>query len=433
MLKCSNVKMKFMLDIKFIRQNTDKVKKGCKDKQVNIDIDKFLILEEEKRKYLKDVEFLRAEQNRISDQISKETVPDNRNEEISKAQKIRDELRNSEKILKGINLEYKRLMLQFPNLPLESVPVGKDEKDNIVLKEVGKKPKFDFFPKDYLLLAENLDLIDVKRAAKVSGSRFGYLKNEAVLLEFSIINFIFDNLIKKGFVPILPPVMIKAEMMEKMGYLAKEEEKERYFIERDNLCLIGTAEQSVGPMHTNEVFKEQELPKRYLGFSTCFRREAGSYGKDTRGILRVHQFDKIELFSFCKPKNSEKEHQFFLRLEEELMKKLVLPYRVIQICTGDMAFPTANQYDIETWISSQKCYRETHSTSNCTDFQARRLNIRYKDEDNKLNFVHMVNGTAFAIGRILIGIFENYQQKDGSIKIPKVLQKYIGKDVIKRT
>ena len=237
----------------------------------------------------------------------------------------------------------------------------------------------------------------------------------------------------RGFVPILPPVMIKAEMMEKMGYLAKEEEKERYFTEGDNLCLIGTAEQSMGPMHTNEVFKEQELPKRYLGFSTCFRREAGSYGKDTRGILRVHQFDKIEMFSFCKPKDSEREHQFFLRLEEELMKKLVLPYQVIQICTGDMAFPTANQYDIETWIPSQKRYRETHSTSNCTDFQARRLNIRYKDEDNKLNFVHMVNGTAVAIGRILIGIFENYQQKDGSIRIPKVLQKYIGKDVIKRT
>jgi len=218
--------------------------------------------------------------------------------------------------------------------------------------------------------------------------------------------------------------MIKPEMMWGMGYFIKAPE-EGFFVEKDKLYLIGTAEQSLGPLHANEVFNELEKPKRYFGFSTCFRREAGAYGKDTRGIFRVHQFDKVEMFSFCKPEDSIEEHQFFLKIEEELMAALKLPYRVIRICTGDMAFPTASQYDIEAWFPGQNKYRETHSTSNCTDFQARRLNIRYRDKFGKLNFVHTVNGTAFAM-RPLIAILENYQRKDGKVDIPKVLQKYLG-------
>jgi len=300
------------------------------------------------------------------------------------------------------------------------------------LKKVGKRPEFDFKPKDYLEIAEELDLIDIKRAAKVSGTRFGYLKNEAVLLEFALINLALGTLIKEGFAPVIPPVMLKPEMARGTGYFEAVDLKEAYYLPKDKLFLIGTSEQSLLTMHANEIFEEKELPKRYLGFSSCFRREAGSYGKDTRGIFRVHQFDKVEMFSFSKPDDSKKEHQFFLKIEEDLMKKLALPYQVVNICTGDLGFPAAAKYDIETWLPGQGKYRETHSTSNCTDFQARRLNIRYRDKNGKLNFVHTVNGTAFAIPRPLIAIIENYQQKDGSVKIPQVLQKYMaGKKIIK--
>jgi len=419
-----------MLDIKFIHENPNKVKEGCKNKQVKINIDRLLQLDKKRREYLKELESLRAERNRLSYLISKEVDSTKKDAQISKAQKIAADVKGYKQSLEEIKSEYEKLMLQVPNLPLDDVPVGKDERDNVVLKKVGKPLKFNFKPKNYLEIADNLDLIDVKRAAKISGTRFGFLKNEAALLEFALVNFTFDNLLKKGFIPILPPVMIKPEMMKGMGYLIKAPE-EGYFIEKDNLYLVGTSEQSMGPMHSNEVFNEKKLPRRYLGFSTCFRREAGAYGKDTKGILRVHQFDKLEMFSFSKPDDSKKEHQFFLKIEEDLMKKLALSYQVVQICTADMAFPTAAQYDIETWIPSENCYRETHSTSNCTDFQARRLNIRYRNKGGKLSFVHTVNGTVFAIGRILIAIIENYQQKDGSIKVPKTLQKYLDFTLIK--
>ncbi len=225
--------------------------------------------------------------------------------------------------------------------------------------------------------------------------------------------------------------MLKSKMARGMGYLEQSDREEAYYLPQDDLYLVGTAEQSIGVMHEGEVFEEEDLPRRYVGFSTCFRREAGSYGKDTKGILRVHQFDKIEMFSFCKPDNSQKEHQFFLEIEKNLMKGLELPFRVVNICTGDLGRPAAAKYDIEAWIPSQNKYRETHSTSNCTDFQARRLDIRYRDRVGKLNFVHTLNGTAFAIPRTLIAIIENYQQKDGSVKVPTVLQKYLGKSEIK--
>ncbi len=415
-----------MLDIKFIRENPEKVKESCKNKQVKVDIDKLLKLDTQKKEQLKELEDLRAEQNKISKQsIDKE--------QIEKAKKIKERIKKIEPDLKEIETTFNDLMFQIPNLSQEDVPVGKDETENVVVKEVGKVPKFDFKPKDHLELGENLDLIDVKRAAKISGTRFSYLKNEAVLLEFALINLIFDTLTKEGFTPVIPPVMIKPEMAMGMGYPEQFDGEEAYYIEKDKLYLVGTAEQSVGTMHAGEILKEKDLPKRYSGFSTCFRREAGAYGKDTRGILRVHQFDKVEMFSFCKPEDSKKEHQFFLKMEEKLMGFLEIPYRVVQMCTGDLGFPTAAKYDIETWLPSENRYRETHSTSNCTDFQARRLNIRYrKEKDTKLDFIHTINGTAFAIGRIIIAILENYQQKDGSIKVPKALQKYLPFKEIKK-
>lgn len=416
-----------MLAIKFIRSHPDIVKEGCAKKQVKVDIDKLLELDEKRRESLKEIESLRAKENRLSYLISKEVDFAKKDELIRKGQRIKEKIRNYETYLKIPTEEFEKLMRQIPNLPLDEVPVGKNEKENVVLREWGKKPKFKFKPKDYLEIAEKLDLIDIKRAAKVAGTRFGYLKGEAALLEIALINLAFDVLIKEKFVPVIPPVMLKPEMMEKMGYIDTPEDRaERYFLEKEKFVLVGTSEQSIGPMHQDEIFEEKELPKRYVAFSTCFREEAGAYGKDTKGILRVHQFDKVEMFSFCHPERSREEHRFLLSMEEKLMQLLKIPYRVVQMCTGDLARPSASTFDIEAWMPGQNQYRETHSTSNCTDYQARRLNIRYRNsKSKKLEFVHTLNGTAYAIGRTLIAIIENYQQKDGGIEIPKVLKKYL--------
>ncbi len=420
-----------MLDIKFIRQNPEKVKEACKNKQVTVDVDRILELDKKRREETKRLEELRAEQNKISKQAPEKL-------EIEKAREIKEKIREVEPELERIEKEFNGLMFQIPNIPSEDVPVGKDETGNVVIRKVGKIPKFsclpagrNFKPKDYMEIAENLDLIDVKRAAKISGARFSYIKNELVLMHFALMRFGLDVLVKEGFIPLLPPKMITAKMAWGMGYLEQTDDEESYFLPKDNLYLIATSEQSMGAMHSGEVLPEKDLPKRYVGFTACFRREAGSYGKDTKGILRSHEFDKLEMFSLSRPGDSKKEHEYFLSLEEKLMKLLELPYQVVNICTGDLGRPAAKKYDIETWLPGQNRYRETHSTSNCTDFQTRRLNIRYKDKFGKLDFVHAVNGTAFSM-RPLIAILENYQQKDGSVKIPKVLQKYLPFKVIKK-
>ena len=403
-----------MLDIKFIRENPDKVKESCQKRQIKCDIDRLLELDEQRRKLIQEVEVLKSDKNKLG------------KDEIEKAREIKNEIKKLEPELDKTEKEFEGLMKQVPNLSLDDVPEGKDEKDNKVLREDGKKPKFDFQYKDYLAIAEKLDIIDIERAAKVSGTRFGYLKGGAVLLEFALVQLAFEVLIKEGFTPVIPPVMLKHKAMAGMGYLDRGAD-EVYHLEKDDLYLVGTSEQSIGVIHMDEILKEKELPKRYVAFSTCFRREAGAYGKDTKGILRVHQFDKAEMFSFCQPEKSKEEHQFLLSIQENLVKLLKIPYRVVQICTGDLAGPSAATYDIEAWMPGQNQYRETHSTSNCTDFQARRLNIRYRQEkdEQEVKFVHTLNGTAFAIGRMLIAIIENYQQKDGSIEVPKVLRKFM--------
>jgi seryl-tRNA synthetase len=409
-----------MLDIKFIRENPDKVKEGIKKKQAKVDIDRLLELDKKRRELLQEIEGLKAEQNKISEQGK------GSQEQREKAKEIKWKIKDLEPVLDKVKEEFDKLMRQIPNLPLDDVPVGEGEKDNKILREEGEKPKFDFKPKDYLEIAEKLDIIDVKRAAKASGSRFGYIKGGAALLEFALIQLAFEVLTKQGFVPVIPPVMLTRKAMAAMGFLDRQvDADEVYHLEKDDLYLVGTSEQSIGAMHMDEVFQEKDLPKRYVGFSTCFRREAGAYGKDTKGILRVHQFDKAEMFIFCQPEKSREEHQLLLAMEEKLMKLLKLPYRVVHLSTGDISASSASTYDIETWMPGQGEYRETHSTSNCTDFQARRLNVRYKSKDG-MKFVHTLNGTAIAIGRMIIAIIENYQQKDGSIEVPEVLKKYMG-------
>jgi len=401
-----------MLDLKFIRQNPERVKEGLVKKQAKINIDRVLELDSKKRDCLQKIETLRSKQNKLG------------KEDIARAQGIKAEIKNLEPALADIDKELNVLLRQIPNLPLDEVPVGKDDSENVVLREEGEKPKFDFPVKDYIELGQNLDIIDTERAAKVAGTRFGYLKGGAAMLEFALIQLAMETLCKENFVPVVPPVLLKPEMMEGMGYVERGAD-EIYYLEKDKLYLAGTSEQSLGAMHANEIFEERDLPRRYAGFSTCFRREAGAYGKDTKGILRVHQFDKIEMFSFCHPDKSKEEHEFLLKMEEKLMKLLEIPYHVLRICSGDLGDPAAAKYDLEAWLPGQNQYRETHSTSNCTDYQARRLNIRYHSKQG-LEFVHTLNGTAFATGRTLIAIIENYQQKDGSVAVPKVLQKYVG-------
>lgn len=416
-----------MLDIKFIRENPDIVKDSIKKRGLKVDLDQLLKIDEKKRKIQTELEGISAQKNKVSKQISKSV---DRKKIISQIQKIDrkgDELKQN---LKKIEKEYNDLMYQIPNIPLDDVPVGKDEAKNVVIKRVGRVPKFSFKPQNYMEIAQNLDLIDIKRAAKVSGTRFSYIKKELVLLHFALVNFALDILVKEGFIPVLPPKMITAKMAWGMGYLEQSEDKEAYFLPKDNLYLIGTSEQSMGAMHSDEVLQEKDLPKRYVAFTTCFRREAGSYGKDTGGIFRAHEFDKVEMFSLSTPENSKKEHEYFLSLEERLMESLKLPYHVVNICTGDLGVPVAKKYDIEVWFPGQNNYRETHSTSNCTDFQTRRLNVRYRDRSGKIKFIHYINGTALSM-RPMIAIMENYQQEDGSVKIPEVLQKYTGFKEIK--
>ncbi|MDP3731197.1 MAG: serine--tRNA ligase [bacterium] len=425
-----------MLDIKLIRQNSEKVKEALEKRGVRVDVESVLVLDDRRRKVTGELDEARAEQNRRSKGGPKEPG------EIEELKKLKEKIKSLEEELGTVEKELETVMYSFPNIPFEEVPVGKDEKENKVLKEQGSKLKFDFDPLSYVDLGEKLDWIDTERAAKVSGARFGYLKHEAPLLEFALISFTLERLtnkkfiekvIKKNklsakvkeFIPLVPPVMIKPEAFRAMGKLDPGQEEERYYLPKDDLYLIGSAEHTTGAMHMGEILPSENLPHRHIAFSTAFRREAGSYGKDTRGLFRVHQFDKLEMFSFAKPEESRAEHDLFLALQEEMMQELKIPYRVMLICTGDMVWTDAKQYDLESWFPSQNAYRETHSTSNSTDFQSRRLKARFKNEKGEMELVHTINGTAFAIGRIMLAIMENYQTKSGSLKIPKQLQKYM--------
>jgi len=424
-----------MLDLNFIRENPGKVQKAAKDKNVDVNIEHILEIDKKYKELSVAVQKLREERNVLTGSMKGKPTK----EQIEKGKKLKEKLEKQDYALKAVWEELKEKLYQIPNFPLDTVPVGDPSKFKII-KKVGEIKKLDFNPKDHLELGENLDIIDVVRASKVSGSRFAYLKNEGALLELALIQFCNGKLVKEGFIPIFPPSLIKQELTEGLGYwqaggnenyyLVSDYEKENEGKEKDNpLYLIGTAEHAIVPMHKDEIFDEKDLPKRYVGFSSAFRREAGTYGKDTRGIVRVHQFDKIEMVAFVRQEDEKEEGKKLLSLAESFMNDLDLPYQVVQLASEDLAFPTAETIDIETWMPSQNKYRETHSISTTTDFQSRRLNIKYKDGDKK-KFVHILNGTAFAVGRTIIAILENYQKEDGSILIPKILQKYLHSEKI---
>lgn len=407
-----------MLDIQFIRENADRVKRDTKNKNGDPRlVDQVLKLDLRRRALIKEIEELRAKRNGIA-KLGKAS---------EEGKKIKGELKTKEPELQKTEDEYKEVLNRIPNIVAEDVIVGKDESENKVLRKWGKLPKFDFEAKDHIALGEALGIIDTQTAAEVSGARFNYLKGDAVLLQNALYQLAISVLIDKSFVPVIPPLIVKAEVMKKM--VRHDPVEERYYLEKDDAMLVGSAEHSLGPMYINKTLGVKDLPIRHFALTPAFRREAGSYGKDTKGILRQHQFDKIEMESFTTPEEGPKEQDFIVGIQEHLMEQLELPYQVVSICTGDMGGPDYRQIDIETWLPGQNKYRETHTSDYMTDYQARRLNTKVKTE-NGTEFVHMNDATAFAMGRTIIAILENYQQKDGSVKIPKVLQKWMGKEKI---
>ncbi len=421
-----------MLDINYIRENTDKVKQVLKDRNFGIKVEDLLELDSQRRELIAEVDSLRQERNAVAKERN-----------IEKGKEIKGKLDLVEPKLAEVENKFNEMLLQMPNIPLEDVPVGPDESGNKVLKSWGEIKKFDFPVKDHVELGESLGIIDIETAGKVTGSRFAYLKGGAAMLQFALINFVLQTLQDKAilkeiaegvgydlkdkvFIPVVPPVMIKPDVYTRMGRLDPTVKDERYYLEKDDIYLIGSAEHTLGPLHMDQVLEEKDLPIRYIGYSTAFRREAGAYGKDVRGILRVHQFDKLEMETFTVPEDSEKEQDFIVAIQEYLLQKLEIPYQVVIICTGDMTTPDARQIDIEAWVPSQERYRETHTSDLMTDYQARRLGTKVRRKDGTSEFVHMNDATAFAIGRTLIAILENYQQEDGSVKVPEALQKYTG-------
>jgi len=416
-----------MLDIKFIRENSKFIEESARNKGVEINISELLEIDSEKKEVGVKAQKLREERNAAAKAAS--NAVDKKNI-IEKGKKLKEELESLEKTFNELSGKLNGLLLRIPNPAKKDVKPGKNDTENEILRKVGTPKKFDFTPKDHLDIGEDLDIIDIKRASKISGSRFYFLKNQAVFLEFALKQLAFETLVKEGFVPVLPPVLIKTEVMRGLGYMENGGDEDMYVFEKDDLVLVGTSEQSIVSMHMDEILNEKELPKRYVGFSTCFRREAGSYGKDTKGILRAHQFDKVEMVSFVKQGEDDKEHEFLREIEEKFLQTLEIPYQVVKMCTGDLGFPAARKYDLEAWIPSQNKYRELTSTSTTTDFQSRRLNIKYR-EKNESKFVEILNGTAFST-RPIIAILENNQQEDGSIVIPKALVRYTGFEKIEK-
>ena len=420
-----------MLDIKLIREKPDYVRENLKrrgDPEKLEMLDRLIECDREWRKNLTELNELRHQRRKITNEIAQlkkkgEEITD----KIEAAKKIDAEIEVLEKKVRELEEKVSYYLMRIPNLLHESVPYGVDENDNVTVKTWGEIPKFDFKVKDHIELGLSLGIMDLERAAKVAGARFYYLKGLGVLLDMALINFALNELVKKGYKPVEPPYMMRRKAYEGATALTDFEEM-LYKIEDEDLYLIATSEHPIAAMYMDEVLNAKELPLKFVGVSACFRREAGAHGKDTRGIFRTHQFNKVEQFIFCLPEQSWEMHEELLRNAEELVQKLGLPYRVVNVCTGDIGSFAAKKYDIEVWMPAQNRYREIISCSNCTDYQARRLNIRYREKEGAppKGVVHTLNSTALATGRTIVAILENYQQEDGSVLIPEVLRPYMG-------
>ncbi|KAL1110075.1 hypothetical protein AAG570_014031 [Ranatra chinensis] len=415
-----------MLDIKEIISNPDYVLKKSKARGAEVDVEQIIFLDGERKNIIKELEELKRKRNEISKQVG--VLKRNGENTDGLQQMVKDSavrMGELEKNLSTVQAELDGAMLVIPNLIDDSVPLGEDETQNTVYKTVGDVPVFDFEPKAHWDLGPELGMLDFERGTKVAKARFTMITGPGARLERALINFMMDLHASRGYKEIFPPYMINAASMTGTGQLPKFQE-EAFICERDGLYLTPTAEVPVTNMYADEILQEAELPIRYTAYSACFRREAGSYGKDMRGFIRQHQFDKVELVKFATPEQSMDELESMLLEAEEVLKQLKLAYRVVTLCSGDIGFAASKTYDIEVWLPGQNCYREISSCSNCKDFQARRANIRYKNSEGKNNFLHTLNGSGLAVGRTLVAIIENYQQKDGSLVIPDVLRPYMG-------
>lgn len=421
-----------MLDARFLRDNPEKVKKALGDRSYDPGvIDNFLIVEEQRRELLLDVERFRQERNELSEKISRiKKEGGDVTAETEKAKGISDGIKMKEETLKELDEKAREYLLNIPNIPHESVPVGKDETENREIRRWGEPRQFDFEPMNHWDIGEMLGIIDFERASKIAGARFALMKGMGAKLERSLMNFMLDLNTSKGYKEVFPPIIVNRDSMIGTGQLPKFAQ-ELFIINDPEFYLIPTAEVPVTNIHRNEILREEDLPIYYTAYTPCFRREAGSYGKDVRGLIRQHQFNKVELVKFVKPDDSYNELESLTGDAEDILRNLGLPYRVIALCTGDLGFSASKTYDLEVWLPAQQRYREISSCSNFTDYQARRSSIRFRREGKKgTEFVHTLNGSSLAIGRTLIAILENYQRKDGSVAIPEKLRPYMGIEVI---
>lgn len=419
-----------MLDIRFIRENKDVVKAGAEKKHISIDIDALLVLDEKRLLLLNKVENLRGEQNKMNNTISSEKDAVVRQQLIEEMKIVKDELKGEEDKLREVMVEWQTMMLKVPSVPDMTVPEGESDEDNQEVRKWGEIPTFDFPIKDHIELMEKLDIVDFDRGVKVSGFRGYFIKNDGLKLFFAIWQYALDYFIRQGYTPMIVPSLVRKEPFVGTGYLPQAEE-DLYKV-GDGEYLSGTAEVATMGYHMDEILDKKDLPKKFISFSPCFRKEAGSHSKDTKGIIRVHEFYKIEQVILC-----EASHQTTVDLHEEItkhvenmMQELGIPYHVVLNCGGDLGLGQVKKYDIEAWMPSQNKYRETHSSSYFHDFQTRRLNIRYRDDEGKMHYAHSLNNTAFATSRLPAALIENFQQADGSVLIPEALQKYFGKDKI---
>ncbi len=412
-----------MIDIKFLRENPDVVRASQKARGEDASIiEKVLAADEVRKLTLDQFETLRAEQNLLS-----KSVASAKGEEkaalLESAKVLAAKVKDADAKRAQAELEAKAFIMQISNVLDPQAPIGKEE-DFVVIENVGKPRDFDFQPKDHVELGKLLGAIDTERGAKVAGSRSYYLTGVGAMLEFALVNFAITSANKAGFTPVIPPVLVNSAAMEGTGFLGQAAENV-YHLEKDDVYLVGTSEVPLAAMHMDEILPAEKLPMRYAGYSTCFRREAGTYGKDTRGIIRVHQFDKVEMFSFCHPDQAKEEHQRLLQWEKDFLNAMEIPYRVIDVASGDLGSSANRKFDIEAWIPTQDAYREVTSTSNCTEFQARRLNIRFKEND-ATKAVATLNGTLVAIPRMVVAILENHQNADGTVNVPAALQPFLG-------
>lgn len=425
-----------MLDIKYIIDHKEAVKENIKNRFMQADIDALIDIYQKRNEGISRIDQLRQKRNENAAKMKGKMAQEERQALIEEGKQLKIDIAQAEEEQAELENSYKEILATVPNMAHPEAPIGKEDKDNTEIKRSGTLPQFDFKPKDHLQLGEELKLIDFDTAAKVSGAKFYYLLNEAVILELALVRYAMDILRKKEFTLSMTPDIARQDIVEGIGFNPRGAESNIYTIEDTDTCLVGTAEITLGGYFADQIISTEELPLKMAGFSHCFRKEAGAAGQYSKGLYRVHQFSKVEMFVFCQPSESEKFHQQLLAIEEEIFQGLEIPYRVVDTCTGDLGAPAYRKFDLEAWMpgrGEEGGWGEITSTSNCTDYQARRLKIRYKNSEGKNEYLHMLNGTAIAVSRAIIALLENHQQKDGSIRIPEKLRNYTGFSEIRRS